>query len=208
LVELGDPNDPWMMMKGKYRRNIKKSIRDGCKIEILDHGNEAVSRFYKVMEEVFARTKYVMYGKEYFDNVWDSLVVDKLAKIYIATKDGVDVGAYLVTFDNEYAYEFYGGVTDGGRDVEAGYLLKWESIKDAKSMGKKYYDHWGIAPFKDNDYEKGHELYNISKFKEGFGGIKVEYAKQHIVVFNKFSYLIYKVGLGVNGLVLAIKKLI
>ena len=206
----------WMEMKGKYRRNYKKSARQGCKVEVFpsevdqplvgENSQEAVERFYKVMETIFARTSYVMFGLEYFEKVWKNLSKAGLAKIYIATKDGKDVGAYFVASDELVVYELYGGVTNAGRDVEAGYLLKWEAIKDAKLMGIKYYDHWGVAPMKDGEYEKGHELYHISKFKEGFGGEIINFASQQIAVYDQLSYRIYNIGKSVNDFLLKLKK--
>src|SRR5690606_6982311 len=85
----------WMGMTGKYRRNIKKSQRDGVTVEVLEKGDEAVNRFYKVMEEVFRRTSYVMYGVDYFQKVWRILSEAHLAKIFIARKDNLDLGSYL-----------------------------------------------------------------------------------------------------------------
>ncbi len=196
----------WMKMKGKYRRNIKKSKRDGCLVKVFDKNDEAVNRFYHIMESIFARTSYVMYDKGYFQKVWDFLSMSHMAKIFIAVKGGIDVGAYFVAYDVHTAYELYGGVTDDGRDVEAGYLLKWAAIKDAIESNKQNYDHWGIAPIVGDDYDKSHELYHISKFKEGFGGDIVKYLPQQLAVNNYFAYMIYKFGISLNEIGLGIKK--
>jgi lipid II:glycine glycyltransferase (peptidoglycan interpeptide bridge formation enzyme) len=96
------------------------------------------------------------------------------------------------------AYEFYGGVTNSGRNVEAGYLLKWEAIKDAISLHKQFYDHWGVAPVINGEFDKNHELYNISKFKQGFGGVVVEFLPQQTIVFSKFGYWLYNMGIKIN----------
>lgn len=196
----------WMKMKGNYRRNIKKSKREGCLVKVFDTSDEALNRFYHIMEAIFARTTYVMYDKGYFSKVWSLLSKPHMAKIFIAVKGGVDVGAYFVAYDVHSAYELYGGVTIAGRDVEAGYLLKWAAIKDAIESNKQFYDHWGIAPVIGDDYDKNHELYHISKFKEGFGGDIVKYLPQQIVVNNSFAYMVYNLGLLINGISLGIKK--
>lgn len=205
IVELVDEPTLLARLKPKYRRNIKKSQRDGCEIKVFSSGNEPLDQFYLCMESIFQRTNYVMHGKSYFQKVWSTLSQNNMAKIYLAYKDNKVVGGYLVTNDSETAYELYGGVTNEGRDVEAGYLLKWNAMIDSLSSGLKYYDHWGIAPIINGDYDKKHDLYHISKFKEGFGGRIVHYSPQLTIIFSKF-YNFYKLIIWVNSILLAIKK--
>lgn len=198
--------DLWMGLSGKYRRNIKKSQREGVTVEIFESGSDAVNRFYKVMEEVFLRTSYVMYGIDYFQKVWHTLSESKLAKIFIAKRDGIDLGSYLVVYDEVGSYELYGGVTDAGRNFEAGYLLKWESIKHSNSIHKKFYDHWGVAKLIGEEYDKNDELYQISRFKKGFGGQYTEFLPQQVLIFDNSGYLIYQLGKRINSITLQIKK--
>lgn len=207
IVDLSKTEEElWMNMKGNYRRNYKKSVREGCIFEVYEDGEFALEEFYKVMEIIFHRTDYVMHGFEYFKKVWETLSPQKFSKIYLAKSEDVYVGAYLVVFDNDYAYELYGGVTNAGRRVEAGYFLKWEAIKDAKKNGKKYYDHWGVAPFEGDDYMKKHELYHISKFKEGFGGRVVEYMPQMTIYLDKKYQYLFSLLQKVQKIIIGLKK--
>ena len=145
-------------LKGNYRRNIKKAKNNGVICEFYEHGEEmAVDKFYYVLKQVFANTKFLTRPKKYFTKVWQELASSKQsshglgaeslpgAVICTASLDKEILGAYLIVNDNSGAYELYGGVTKNGRDHEAGYLLKWEAIKYFNAKNKDFYDHWGVS---------------------------------------------------------------
>lgn len=182
IVDLkGSEQELWRKLKGNYRRNINKARRQGVTIKTNESGSLALDQFYDVMSDIFANSSYVMHEKSYFQRVWQFLESNK-ARIFIAEHEDRIVGAYLVGYDELGAYEFYGGVTRSGRDVEAGYLLKWESMLAAQKQGKEFYDHWGVAPRNTSgEYDPTHELGNISKFKEGFAGQDVCYPEGKIL---------------------------
>jgi peptidoglycan pentaglycine glycine transferase (the first glycine) len=206
LIKSSD--DLWHNLDSKYRRNYNKSIKSNIKLTIFDNGTEALDRYYEIMKSIFENTKYIMHGKSYFAKVWSTLSVDKMANILIASINNVDVGAYLIAYDKVGAYELYGGVNSMGRVVEAGYFLKWEAIKHAQSIGKLFYDHWGVSPIIADEYDKNDELYNISKFKKGFGGENVVYLPQQVYVYNSFYYKLYKSIEVINKIALYLRKVI
>ena len=200
--------DLWLQMKGNYRRNIKKAEKDGVIILTYTTGSEAIDSFYQVMLEVFQNTKYLARSKNYFARVWELLSAEGKAKIFLAKYQEQIVGGYLVVYDEVGAYELYGGVTRQGRDLEAGYLLKYQAMLDAQKSGKAIYDHWGVAPkLTDGSYERKHELYNISLFKEGFGGEYVEFPKVRIVSLNKTKYKFFKLLQKINQFTIKLRKL-
>jgi lipid II:glycine glycyltransferase (peptidoglycan interpeptide bridge formation enzyme) len=46
------------------------------------------------------------------------------------------------------------------------YLLQWEAMQRAKTLGCKIYNLWG-AP---NEFEQNDDLWGVFRFKEGLGG--------------------------------------
>lgn len=175
-------------MKPKWRRNIKKAIRHGVEVrESCD--SRAVDEFYSVISEVAKHTDFKIRSKEYFKKMWEVLSQDGLIRIFIATSGEEIISTYLVLVTDNAAYEVYGGATKKGRDLEASYLLKREIMRAMKAGGRKFYDHWGVAP-KDSDR---HPLSGISYFKSGFGGKYVQLLPQYVKVLNPFAYLGYKV---------------
>lgn len=188
----------FMAMDGNYRRNIKKAQREGVIVQEYSQGQEALDRFYDVMQQVFLNTKYLARDKKYFQNVWEQLSYIGCAHIFTADLNGISVGSYLVINDNSGAYELYGGVSNEGRKVEASYLLKWEAFRYFQSVGKKSYDHWGVAPrLASGEYKKTHELYQISLFKQGFGGNYHEFPAPVVQILNNWKY---KMFLGMNSM--------
>lgn len=73
------------------------------------------------------------------------------------------LGRTLVVVDNDWAYSIGLGASRGGISDIAGKLLKWESIKMAKSLGCNYY-HFG-----------GSMIPGVHKFNTGFGAEAVPY---------------------------------
>lgn len=205
-------------LDGKYRRNIKKSQRDGVTVahyqfSSAEDNTKPIKAFYEVMQSIYANTKFIERDIQYFQTIWNSLGVNDLARIFIAehkdeTSQTEIVGAYLVVNDNLGAYELYGGVTLKGRSVEAGYLLKWEAIKYFNNLGLKYYDHWGVAPLlATGEYDKHDELYQISKFKAGFGGEYVSFPKPKVQIFNRAGFSLFMLAKKAKEIQLKIKKL-
>jgi len=183
----------WQNLDSKYRRNINKGKRHNLKIHKFTQGQEALNKFYQVLSFIIKNTNYVMYKEDYFQKVWINLSASGLAQIFVAeTVEGELAGSYLLSYDNLGAYELYGGVNKLGRELEAGYLLKWNAILDAQQMNKRFYDHWGVAPKSGSDYLDSHELYHISKFKAGFGGNYVEFADSRIIFNSSLKYYLLR----------------
>jgi len=174
-------------MKPKWKRNINKAKRHGVKVNELKDDN-AISRFYEIISDVSKNTDFKIHSKEYFSDMWENLKVDNLVRIFIAEADNKLLASYLILTSKNSACEIYGGANKAGRDLEAGYLLKWEIMKQMKKEGKLYYDQWGVAPKDDLK----HPLSGITYFKEGFGGEFVQFLPQYAKVKSKFLFGLFK----------------
>jgi len=216
----------WDGMKGNYRQNVRKAQKHGVIVlpysnskdvvginietrgEITNRDISPLEAFYSVMLEIFRNTKFLPRSKEYFTRIWEILSAEGKAKIFLARFQKKVVGWYLVVYDHLGVYELYGGVTPQGRNLEAGYLLKYIAMLDAQKMQRKFYDHWGVAPkLQNNNFERTHDLYNISLFKEGFGGEYLEFALPKVVVINALSYQIFTFLQRLNKLKTFFKKI-
>jgi lipid II:glycine glycyltransferase (peptidoglycan interpeptide bridge formation enzyme) len=238
LKESGETNQPmhtniiglkdgeenvWTSMTSTYRRNIRKSIKYGCKVEVHSSKNHALEAFWEIMTDVKTRTGYVAHNFEYFKKVWRIMSSAGKAKIFLCKHDSTNVGAYLCIYSGPWSgpwsspwsgpqsgknvYELYGGINDEGKKLRAGYLLKWESIKEAIKTGYKYYDQWGSAPKINDEFDSSHPLAGVAKFKQGFGGKQVEFLPQYTLVLSNRYYMFYNLMLLVNKTIIKMKKL-
>lgn len=225
IIDLLDDENAMLDKMSKDKRyEIRKAIKNGCEIEICYYKDDneylesVVKRFYEIMKSIYSRTDYVMYGIEYFRQAFAVLGRDNLCKILFVKQSGEDVGAMMHYMDNETSYEIYGGVNEVGRKFSANYFLKWEGMKYAMSIGKISFDQWGVAPKfaikseLENEqkniykFDSSHQLFHISKFKEGFGGKYIEFAGQWIYVYSPIWFFIYKIGILFNSFVVRLRK--
>ncbi|MBN2016446.1 peptidoglycan bridge formation glycyltransferase FemA/FemB family protein [Candidatus Dojkabacteria bacterium] len=166
-------------MRSKHRQYIRKAERKGVRIE-----KEAdIEEFCKILSEIIEERGYKMHEIDYYRKVWELFREEGKAEMFIAKAESEAIGAYMLIFTRDGCYEMYGGAPERGKEYYGNYALKWESVKYAKSIGKKYYDQWGaefIHP-------------GLKQFKEGFGGQVVEYPSQCVYVNDGLEYLMYKV---------------
>lgn len=198
------------------RYEIRKAIKNNCEVLLADWtGNKdedkkTVRRFFSVMQSIYDRTSYVMYGEDYFLQAFNIMGSDKMCRIFFVQKDGQDVGAMMHYMDVDTVYEVYGGANHLGRKLSANYLLKWEAMKLSRDEGYLKFDQWGVAPQVINvdtgrrHFKKDHPLYNISKFKSGFGGQYTEYIGQWAYIIHSLWFWLYRAALWLNGMYIKI----
>ncbi len=192
------------------RYEIRKAVKKGCRVSFVewtgDEGKdkETVKRFFSIMQSIYDRTNYVMYGEDYFFRAFTVMGADKMCRILFVQMDGQDIGAMMHYMDVDTVYEVYGGVNNLGRKVSANYLLKWEAIKHSRKEGYEKFDQWGVAPLVvDADtgkrrFKQGHSLYYISKFKSGFGGQYTEFIGQWAYIMKSGWFWVYRFGVWLN----------
>jgi len=167
-------------MRSKNRQYIRKSIKNGVKIEVGE--DKHIENFCEILEEIAKEKNYVMHEMKYYKNVWENFRKEDKTVMLIAKYKEKTVGAYMILFSKYCAYEMFGGCNKDGSNLLANYALKWESIKYAKNLGKKFYDQWGA--------ELVHP--GLVQFKEGFGGKVIEYPNQYVYIYNSVAYKVYK----------------
>jgi lipid II:glycine glycyltransferase (peptidoglycan interpeptide bridge formation enzyme) len=74
--------------------------------------------------------------------------------------------------------------TDEGRKLPGAHALQWQIIKDAKAMGLKRYNLFGIAP----PNSPHHRYAGVTTFKCGFGGEQVTFMPAQDLPVKKLHY--------------------
>jgi len=104
-------------------------------------------------------------------------------KMFLAEYNGKIIAANIVGFFGDTVTYMHGASSNEYRNVMAPYLIQWEVIKQAKKMGYKHYDFYGI----DEKKWPG-----VTRFKKGFGGFEKEYPGTFDMIFNGKWYNIYR----------------
>jgi lipid II:glycine glycyltransferase (peptidoglycan interpeptide bridge formation enzyme) len=63
------------------------------------------------------------------------------------------------------AWYFYGMSREVHREKMPNYLLQWEAMRLAKSLGAKEYDLWGVPEV----FDESDPMWGVFRFKEGLG---------------------------------------
>jgi peptidoglycan pentaglycine glycine transferase (the first glycine) len=151
-------------MKSKTRYNIRLAQRKG--VEIVAAGLQDLPMLYRMYLETSIRDGFVIRSEDYYLQLWETFLQEHLARALIARVDGeITAGLFLFTFAGK-AWFLYGMSTLQHREKMPGYLLQWEAIRAAHSMGCKQYDLWG-AP---DTFAEDDPMWGVYRFKSGLGG--------------------------------------
>lgn len=165
LIQLSAPEEQILSsMKQKTRYNLRLAIRKGVKVR---EGNLAdLGMLYRMYAETSDRDGFVIRPEEYYQLVWSTFIQAGMAKPLVAEVEGLPVAAIFIFYIQKKAWYLYGMSTDLHRERMPNYLLQWEGIRLAKSVGCLEYDLWG-APDNFNEQDP---LWGVYRFKEGLGG--------------------------------------
>ncbi len=116
------------------------------------------------------------------------------ATLYIAEYEGKAIAASLVYDYDGVRYYAHAGADDEYKKLTAGTILLVEMIMDARRMGAKRFDFWGITTSEDPK----HPWYGFTQYKKSFGGYEVDYAGTWDLPMSKMKYRIYQMIRKVN----------
>lgn len=169
LLDLDQSEEKLMTAMNKNHRNlIRRCSKEGVLIE-KSNDPKSLEDFNKLHDFTAKRHNFHRFSDEYVAKEFKAFQAED-ALIYKAyLPDGrLDTSSVIYYYGNMACYR-HGASLLQNKKIPTSYLLQWESIKEAKSRGCKYYNFWGIAP---DGAGKHHPFYGITHFKKGFGGFK------------------------------------
>ncbi len=197
------PKDNWMVslektdeellvgMKPKTRYNINLASRKGVTVR---EGSQAdLLAFYKLMLETAARNHYRLHSQNYYFQMWDHLAPKNL-KLLVAEYQGQILAGVLLSIFGGTATYLHGGSSQRMKEAMVPYLLHFEGMKLARSLGGKLYDFGGVSVSDDSR----HSWAGISRFKKGFGGFLVSYPGAFDLIYSPIWYNVYREGRRLN----------
>jgi lipid II:glycine glycyltransferase (peptidoglycan interpeptide bridge formation enzyme) len=166
LIDLVDLEDTWMSrMKQKTRYNIRLAQRNGVVVRRGEHSD--LSDLYRMYAKTADRDGFIIRKEDYYLKLWHTFMDAGLAIPLIAEVEGDAVAGLILFVFGKRAWYFYGMSTPDHREKMPNYLLQWEAMRIAKSLGCSTYDLWGAPDTFDGD----DNMAGVFRFKEGLGGI-------------------------------------
>ncbi len=151
-------------MKQKTRYNVRLAERRG--VSVRPGSSADLDLFYRLYAETAQRDGFIIRPPGYYRDAWERFLGEGLAHLLLAHADG-DVVAGLILFAfGETAWYMYGASADQHRELMPNYLLQWEAIRLARSLGCTLYDLWG-APER---LDESDPMWGVVRFKLGLGG--------------------------------------
>lgn len=183
-------------MHPKMRYNIKLAKRKGVKIKHVPSNDVAFvqyfDEFFNLIKETSQRGEFAIHTKEHYKNLLSYYSPQIKTSLIVAECDKTILAANIILDTDEQRIYLHGASSSTNRHLMAPPLLQWESILEAKKLGKKTYDFWGTSSTKKS-------WQGISRFKSQFGGQSIDYPESRIMVHKKFIFLIYKAFRRIRG---------
>jgi len=111
------------------------------------------------------------------------------AAVYTADTGGIAVAAAVCfDFGDTRYYAHAASDADAGRRLGAAAPLAWRMILDARDMGMRRFDFWGVAPG-----DPQHPWAGLTQFKMSFGGELVERGGTWDVPARPLRHRLYRV---------------
>jgi len=189
----GDEDRILGRMKQKTRYNVRLARKKG----VIVRSSSNVGLFYDLAKDTADRDAFAVHSLEYYQWVYDIFYPRGMCQLLLAEYQGEPLAAVMVFAYGKRSWYFYGASSNHHRERMPTYLLQWEAMRWARSIGCTEYDLWGVP---DEDLEtleasfttRTDGLWGVYRFKRGFGGKLYRAVESWDKVYNTFFYSIYK----------------
>lgn len=174
-------------MRRQTRYEVRQAEKQKIKIDQLK-SRQDYKDFYACQAQTAKRQGFIPSSEDFILALHESF--GKNIRLYRASNSQKEILAYaVVLLEKPNAIYIEAASTPLNRKQPGAQALQWQIIKDAKKLGIKNYDLFGIAP----DNAKKHRYSGVTTFKRGFGGETVNYIPDFDLVVKPFKYQITKI---------------
>jgi lipid II:glycine glycyltransferase (peptidoglycan interpeptide bridge formation enzyme) len=173
LIDLGGPDEEVLgRMKQKTRYNIRLAMKKG----VVIRPSADLDLFHRMMEATGQRDQFGVHSLEYYRKAYELFHPYGECELLLAELEGEPLSMLMVFARGRRAWYFYGASSSIHREAMSTYLLQWEAMRWARSMGCSEYDLWGVPDAEESVLEKeftqrSDGLWGVYRFKRGFGGV-------------------------------------
>ncbi|MFH1712536.1 MAG: peptidoglycan bridge formation glycyltransferase FemA/FemB family protein [Patescibacteria group bacterium] len=153
-------------MKSKTRYNVRLSERKGVEFKRVEA--DRLDDFFRLMEQTTHRDNFRAHPEVYYRTMLEVLHNGEVdAFLAMAFYEDRPIASnVMIDFDGVRTY-LHGATSNLHRNVMAQYGMHWHLIQEARQLGYKAFDFWGIAP---ENADFSHAWTGITRYKKGFGG--------------------------------------
>ena len=183
VLDISKPEEELLnQLHPKTRYNIRLAQKKGVTVEEL---NEKIDDFLRLLKETAKRDRFHLHAQGYYQKMLEVLGQEGMVKLILAKYKNQIVAANLVYFFGQTATYLHGASDYNFRQLMAPHLLQWQAICQAKQLGLRYYDFWGI----DEKKWPG-----VTRFKKGFSGQEITFPGAFDLIFQPTWYRIYNLA--------------
>jgi lipid II:glycine glycyltransferase (peptidoglycan interpeptide bridge formation enzyme) len=174
VVDLSPAEDDILKaMKSKTRYNVRLAGRKG--VTVREGTGADLPSFNELVCVTGARDEFAVHAPEYYETAFDLFVDRGWARLLLADVGDETVAGIMVFATPPNAWYLYGASGGAHRNKMPTYLLQWEAMRWAKSLGCTSYDLWGIPDEDEETLEaefaqRSDGLWGVYRFKRGWGG--------------------------------------
>jgi len=182
-------------MRSKTRYNVRLAGRRGVRVR---EANEAdLPTFHELMAVTSARNRFGIHTPAYYEAAYRLFVPHGWARLLLAEVEGEPVAALMAFALPPRAWYFFGASGDLHREKMSTYLLQWEAMRWARSLGCTTYDLWGVpdeeeAVLEAEFTQRRDGLWPVYRFKRGFGGKLVRSVGAWDLICAPVRYRLYR----------------
>lgn len=149
---------------------------------------EDIRSFYDLLSLIAREHNFRIWPAGYYRKLYENLAPEGFVEIKDAYSSDKIIASHLYILFGQRVTHLFGGSTSSpqaGMTLSAVPLLHWEAIREFKNRGFAEYDFWGIEPKLPD---------SLVRFKERFGGRRVEYPGSYTRILKTGWYRAYKLA--------------
>ncbi len=172
------------------RYAVRRAEREGVAVRVVTDADDtrAIDALHGLVMQTQARAGFPPQSLERYRTAWRALAGAGRASILEASLGEERLAAGMLIHEGEQSfYQFAGSRREAPGEAKryASYLLQWEMLRRARSLGSRQHDLWGVAPAGAGPE---HPWHGVGLFKRGFGGRELTWAGSWEIVVNPTWY--------------------
>ncbi|MBN2016108.1 peptidoglycan bridge formation glycyltransferase FemA/FemB family protein [Candidatus Dojkabacteria bacterium] len=191
FLDLSKSEDEILQSFSKNTRyNIRYALRKGIKIKKFSEPKDAsrIVGFYELLLSTQKRKYFYVQPIEYFESLWDTFSREGRITLFEAFYKDSHLGSILLINTDKFAISLFSASSPQYSNLKPLYLMRWESIKEAKLRGCKFYDFFGATDSQD----ESHPFFYTTQHKLGFSKDFQKFAGTFEIVLNPLKYKMWR----------------